>query len=102
MLLHDIVTLGRYIGPRFIENAQKNQIKVDVHTYPSRMIIIKAFMANNFVFYDAKKHIVEILTLDSIESVAAVKITWQIQKNRQNGQSITLITDKKFPNLCPV
>jgi hypothetical protein len=42
------------------------------------------------------------LTLDSIETVTVIKITWQIQKNRQNGQSITLATDKEFPDLCPV
>ncbi len=27
---------------------------------------------------------------------------WRIQKNRQNGQSITLTADRKFPDLCPV
>jgi hypothetical protein len=73
-----------------------------VHTYPSVTTVIKAFTANDFIFYEAKKRIIEDLCPESIESVAAVKITWRIQKNRQNGQSITLATDKKFPDLCPV
>lgn len=102
MLLRDVVTLGRYIGPRLSEYAQKTQKKVDVHTYPSGTTVIKAFTANDFVFLDSKKHIIEDLTTESIKSVAAVKITWRIQKNRQNGQSITLAADNKFPDLCPV
>ena len=102
MLLGDVVTLGRYIGPRLSEYAQKTQKTVDVHVYPSGTTVIKAFTANDFVFYDAKKHIIKNLTMDSIELVAAVKITWRIQKNRQNGQSITLTADRKFPDLCPV
>jgi hypothetical protein len=64
---------------------QKNQKKVDVHTYPSGTTVIKAFTANDFIFFDVKKHIIEDLTTESIESVAAVKITWRIQKNRQNA-----------------
>jgi hypothetical protein len=47
MLLHNIVTLGHYIGPYLSEYAQKNQKKVLVHTYPSGTTIINAFMANN-------------------------------------------------------
>jgi hypothetical protein len=102
MLVRNIVTLGCYIGPRLSEYAQKNQKKVDVHTYPSGTTVIKAFTANNFIFYDAKKHIIKDLCSESIESVAAIKITGQIQKNRQDGQSITPATDKTFPDLCPV
>jgi hypothetical protein len=94
-LLCDIVTLSRYIGPRLRKYAQKNQKKVDVHKYPSGS-------TNDFIFFDAKKHIIKDLTAESIKSVAAVKITWRFQKNRQNGQSITLTTDKNFRDLCPV
>ncbi len=102
ILLRNVVTLGHYIGPHLSRYAQKNQKMVDVHTYPSGTTVIKAFTANDFFFYDAKKRIIEDLGPASIESVAAVKITWRIQKNRQNGQSITLATDKKFLDLCPV
>jgi hypothetical protein len=81
---------------------QKNQKKVDVHTYLSGTTVIKVFTANDFVLFDAKKHIIEDLTTESIEFVAAIKITWRIQKNRQNGQSITLTADNKFRDLCPI
>ena len=66
-LLCDVVTLSHYIGPRLSEYAQKNQKKVDVHTYPLGTTVIKAFTANNFIFLDAKKHIIEDLTAESIE-----------------------------------
>ncbi len=58
-LLFDIVALGRYIGPRLSEYTQTTQDKVDHHTYPSGKTVIKAFIANNFIFYDEKKHIVK-------------------------------------------
>jgi len=101
-LLRDVITLSRYIGPRLSEYAQKNQKKVDVHTYPSGSTVIKAFTSNDFIFFNSKKHIVEDLSASTIESVTAVKITWRIQKNRQNGQSITLAADTKSKDLCPV
>jgi hypothetical protein len=101
-LLRDVVTLSRYIGPRLSEYAQKNQKKVDIHTYPSGTTIIRAFMANDFIFFDAKKHIIDDLSVESIASAAVVKITWRIQKNRQNGQSITLSADSKSRDLCPI
>jgi hypothetical protein len=31
-----------------------------------------------------------------------MKLTFQIQKNRQNGQSITFVADEKHSNICPV
>jgi hypothetical protein len=50
-------------------------------------VVIKAFVANDFIYYDGKKHIVKILDEDSFQQVRLVKITWRIQKNRQNGQA---------------
>jgi hypothetical protein len=31
-----------------------------------------------------------------------MKLTFRIQKNRQNGQSITFVADNKHPQICPV
>ena len=42
------------------------------------------------------------LTRSAIEQASSVKIVWRIQKNRQNGQHITLGADTKVPILCPV
>jgi hypothetical protein len=101
-LLLDVVSLGCYIGPRLSEYAQATQDKVDYHTYPSSMTVIKAFVASDFIFYDGKKHIVKILDEDSFQQVRLVKITWRIQKNRQNGQAITLSVEVNRPKICPV
>jgi hypothetical protein len=56
--------------------------------------IIKAFIANNFIFYDDRKRIIKELGEDSLQRARFVKITWRIQKNRQNNQSITLAAEK--------
>jgi hypothetical protein len=101
-LRFDVVALGRYIGPRLSKYAQTTQDKVDHHTYPSGKTVIKAFIANNFIFYDEKKRIVKNLNNDSIQRARFVKITWCIQKNRQNGQSITLTAEIDRPKICPL
>jgi hypothetical protein len=101
-LLFDFLSLGLYIGPRLSEYAQTTQDKVDYHTYPSGTTVIKAYVASDFIFYDGKKHIVEILGEDSFQQIRSVKVTWRIQKNRQNGQAITLLAEVDRPEICPV
>jgi hypothetical protein len=54
-LLFDVGALGCYIGPRLSEYALTTQDKVDYHTYPSVTTTIKAFIANNFIFYDKQR-----------------------------------------------
>ncbi len=66
-LLFDIVALGRYIGPRLSEYAQTTQDKDDHYTYPSGKMVIKAFIANDFIFYYEKKCIVKNLNKDSLQ-----------------------------------
>ncbi len=51
---------------------------------------IKAFIANDFIFYNEKKRVVKDLNKVSLQWAPFVKITWHIQKNRQNSQSIML------------
>jgi hypothetical protein len=92
-LLFDVVALSCYIGPRLSEYAQTTQDKVDHHTYPSGKTVIKAFIANNFIFYDEKKHVLKDLNKDSLQQACFIKITWRIQKNYKNGQSITLVAE---------
>ncbi len=101
-LLFSFVSLGRYIGPRLSEYAQTTQDKVNYHTYPSGTMVIKAFVASDFIFYDGKKHIIEIFDEDSFQQARSVKVTWRIQKNRQNGQTITLSAEVDRPKICPV
>ena len=101
-LLFDFVSLGCYIGPRLSKYSQTTKDKVDYHTYPSGTTAIKAFVANDFIFYDGKKHIVTILDEDSFQQVCLVKIPWRIQKNHQNGQAITLSAEVDGPEIYPV
>jgi hypothetical protein len=58
-LLFDMLTLSRFIGPRVSEYAQTTQDKVDYHVYPSGTGVIKAFTANDFVFYDKSGHVLK-------------------------------------------
>ncbi len=92
-LLFDVVALGHYIGPLLSKYAQTTQDKVDHHTYPSGKTVIKAFIANNFIFYDEKECVVKDLNKDSLQRARFIKITWHIQKKHQNGQSITLAAE---------
>ena len=56
-------------------------------------MVIKAFIANDSIFYDEKKRVVKNLNNDSLQQARFIKITWHIQKNRQNGQLITLAAE---------
>jgi hypothetical protein len=98
----DIVALGRYIGPRLSEYAQTIHDKVDYHTYPSVTTVVKAFIVNDFIFYDDRKCIIKELNKDSLQQARFVKITWRIKKNHQNGQSITLAAESDRPEICPM
>ncbi len=89
-LLFDVVALGRYIGPCLSEHTQTTQDKVDQHTYPSGKTVIKAFIANNFIFYDEKKRIVKDLNKDSLQRARFIKITWRKQKPARTANRLPL------------
>jgi hypothetical protein len=40
--------------------------------------------------------------MDSFDQAYFVQVTWRIQKNRQNGQAITLAADVDHLEICPV
>ncbi len=82
--------------------AQTTQDKVDHHTYPSGKTVIKAFITNKFILYNEKKRVIKDLNKDSLQRARFVKITWCIQKNRQNSQSITLAAEIDQPKICPM
>ena len=97
-----MLTLSHFIGPRVSKYAQTTQDKVDYHVYPSGTRVIKAFTANDFVFYDKSGHVLKKIDNSTLDLATSVQITWRIQKNRQNGQKIKLSTDTKNPEICPV
>ncbi len=97
-----MLTLSRFIGPCISEYAQTAQNKVDYHVYPSGTCIIKAFTANNFVFYDKSGHVLKKIDDSTLDTATSVQITWRIQKNCQNSQKIKLSADTENPAICPV
>jgi hypothetical protein len=96
------VALGRNIEPRLSKYAQTTQDKVNYHTYPSGTTVIKALIANNFIFYNDRKRIIKELNEDSLQRARFIKITWWIQKNHQNSQLINLVAESDQPEICPV
>ncbi len=75
---------------------------MDYHVNPSEKQVIKAFTANNFQFFDKNSQVITELSDASIEVVDKVPITWRIQKNCQNNQTVTLLSDKTNTAICPI
>jgi hypothetical protein len=101
-LLFDITCLGRFIGPRASEYAQTAPNKVDYHTYPSGTKVVKAFIANNLVIYNKASNTTDLVDTACLDLLHKVRITWQIQKNQQNDQAITLSANKVGHQVFPV
>ena len=103
-VLFDVTCIGRFLGPRVSEYAQTSPTTIDYHVYPSGKRVIKAFIADDFIFLDKLGKIIDSqsLTDESTDVVKKLRCTWRIQKNRRNGQAITLSSDDKHPQLCPV
>ena len=99
-LLFDILILAHFIGPRVSEYAHTTQDKVDYHVYPSGTRVIKAFTANDFVFYDKNGHVLKKNDDSSLILAVSIQITWRIQKNCQNSQKIKLSAHTKNPVIC--
>jgi hypothetical protein len=76
----DVTTMGRYLGPRVSEYAQTTDRTVDYHVYPSGKWVIKAFIANDFLFIHVNGQVITDLSDASIEVVNRARITWRIQK----------------------
>jgi hypothetical protein len=100
--LFDLVALGCYIGPRMSEYAQTTDRNVDYHVYPSGKQVIKTFTAKDFQFFDKNSQVITELSDASIEVIDRVCITWHIQKNFQNNQAVTFLSDKTNTAICPV
>jgi hypothetical protein len=100
-LLYNITVIARYLGLRLGEYGQTKQNVVDMHVYPSGREVVKGFTANDFVFKDAQNNTIENLS-ELTTNADRVTITWKIQKNRQNNQSVTLAADNTNPSVCPV
>jgi hypothetical protein len=100
--LFNLVALGCYIGPCVSKYAQTTDKNVDYHVYPSGKQVIKAFTANDFQFFDKNSQVISKLSDTFIKVVDRVRITWRIQKNCQNNQTVTLLSDNTNTLICPV
>ncbi len=107
-LLLNIVCLARYVGPRVSEYAQKKQNQISYHTWKSGRKVVRSWTQNDIVFFDHDNCRINLRgrtneQLSRIYSeIQYVTITWRIQKNRRNGQSIKVPADTSRRELCPV
>ena len=102
-LIFNMTCLGRFICPPVSEYAQTSTKKVDYHTYPSGNKVIKAFTADNFVFFDEAGDTLKLCDNSCLDQTHKAKITWRIQKNQKNGQAIIISAKvKKSHKICPV
>ncbi len=100
-ILFEVVALGHYIGPRLSEYAQTTQDKVNHHTYPSGKMVMKAFIAKDFIFYNEWKRNIKELNKGSLQWACLIKITWWIQMNHKNGQLVALPAESDQPEIAP-
>jgi hypothetical protein len=79
------------------------QKEIDVHEYPSGKQVITAFTSLDWIIYDKNNAIINAVnTGNQLKLRQNVKNTFQIQKNRQNEQKITLKAGDKHQKICPV
>lgn len=71
-IFFDLLVLARYVGPCSSKYAQTKQSKFDYHVYPSGKRVVKAFTANDFVFFDITD-----LSNSASAGVRSVRITWR-------------------------
>ena len=101
-VVFNMASFGRITGPRAGEYAQKTQTRIEIHEYPSGKKVTKAFLAEDFEFFDKKKRRIRVFNKSSLKRVHSMKVTWRIQKNRQNGQTLHIMADLDHPDICPV
>jgi len=97
-VVFDWFTLIRITGLRCTEYAQKTQTNVDKHKYALGRHVTKAFVPSDWKFYNSKDRLIT----NPMEIPTKLKMTFRIQKNRQNSQSITLVSDDDHMNICPI
>ena len=96
-----MVCIGRFIGPRVSEYAQTSPSKVDYHVYPSGNEVIKAFIADDFAFYNKSGNSISLLDDESNDIVKKVKITWQIKKNVETVRRLHYQPMMTIPRSAP-
>jgi hypothetical protein len=99
----DWITLETVAVFRVAEYSQATQNKIDVHEYASGNKATKAFIPSDWKFYDDNGRLMMVHSLDGlVDPPKKMKLTFRIEKNCQNSQSITFAADDKHPHICPV
>lgn len=107
-LVANIICLARFVGPRLSEYGNKQQKKITYHTWGSGRTIVRSWIAKDFTFFDKKGAEIHLhgMSTDKILSfyptIYYMKVTWRIQKNRRNGQSIKIPVERDHQMVCPV
>lgn len=94
--------VNKIIGCRGSEYAQKTQTRIEKHVYPSGTEVTKAFIRLDWIFYDKNGKKITDHGEHNLKRVAKVKVIFRIQKNRQNGQKITITHEVDAVDICPV
>lgn len=99
-LVKDLVISGREIGYRASEISQTASTKPNYHTYPrTQRKVIKSICEDWWTAYDVNNNVInDILTNE--DAVHKMRITWLIQKNRQNGEKLTYARDTTNELFC--
>ena len=103
-LMRDMVTLGRYTGNRIQEYAMDSPHVIKYYVTPDGNVM-RAFSVGNILFRDA--HGMPLATstsvaMDTPNLVVQVGTSYDIQKNRNNGQVLWYHRDTLNPDYCPV
>ncbi len=102
-VLYDWFCVIRICGFRCAEYAQTRQTSVDIHEYPSGRKVVKAFTALDWTFYAKDGSMINSDDWQNNSVVPhKVKLLFRIQKNRQNGQTLTMVADDNHVDICPV
>jgi hypothetical protein len=90
-------------GFRVAVYAQTIQNKVDEFEYASKNRVIKTFVSLDWNVYNKKGRLITVHSLDGLaDPPAKMKLTFQIQKNHQNGQKKYFVADNKHLDICLV
>jgi hypothetical protein len=90
-VMTDFLIVIRLLSLRVSEYAQTTQNKIDVNEYPSGKRVIKALTPLDFITHDKNNAVInEKNTANNLTVLKNVKVTFRIQKNREQGLIIVL------------
>ena len=96
-------SLGRFGGYRRQEFAMDKSDEIQYYVKPNGELIVRAFTLSNFIFYDDDGMPVDRQACLNHRPLAQqLGQEYDIQKNRMNGQIITVHREPAFPPFCPV